>query len=291
MSARPRVALATCRNIPEKDVDEPLLLAALERAGVEARMLVWDDGGALPADVDLVVLRSTWNYAQAPEAFVAWLDALSAVTRVANPVDVVRWNLDKIYLAELEARGVAIVPTAFVARGESAGLEALCSARGWSEVLIKPRISAGSWKTARFGPGSLGEGERFLASLSSERDVLVQPYLSSVEGRGERCLVFLEGGISHAVRKSPRLAGDAESVTPVDVERDERAFAEQVLEPFRERILYGRVDMARDDSGRLVVMELELIEPSLFFAQHPGATDPFARAIARAAGSTSGWPR
>ncbi len=282
----PRIALATCRVLPERDVDEPVLLEALVRTGATVSLLEWDGPRPLPEpDVDLVVVRSTWNYAQNIEAFLRWLSALEAcAVAVGNPVHVLRGNVDKGYLAELSAQGIAIVPTAFVARGSAPSLAEVRASRGFGDVVVKPRVSAGSWKTARFGLAAeeLEAGERYLRALSDERDVLVQPYVKSVEGRGERSIVVLDGEVSHGIRKSPRFAGESESVEVVPVDDDERAFAARVLALYP-KLLYARVDVARDDAGGLLLMELEACEPSLFFAKVPGSAERFARACVREA--------
>jgi hypothetical protein len=121
-----------------------------------------------------------------------------------------------------------------------------------------------------------------LAALTARGAALVQPYLRSVEEYGERSLVWIDGELTHAIRKQPRFAGDIERIQgPLAIADDERAVAEAALAPVADQILYGRVDLARDDAGQPVVMELELVEPSLFFAQHPGAAARYAAALRR----------
>lgn len=278
-----RIALATCRVLPEPDRDEAALLGALAREGAEVRLLPWDGDAPLPSprELDLVVVRSTWNYAKLLEKFVSWLGALALRAPVENPVAILRRNVDKVYLRALADGGVPIVPTAFVDRGRGRGLARVAEELGARDLVVKPRVSAGSWKTRRFEQVD-GEAEAFFAALAEERDVIVQPYLASVEDRGERSIVVLDGAVSHAIRKSPRFSGEAESVRRVDVDDDERAFAAAVLAPFGS-LLYARVDVARDAAGGLVLMELELLEPSLFFHEAPEALAPFARAIVRRA--------
>ncbi len=291
------VAVATCATLPEPDHDEAPLLGALARAGVLVSLLPWDAPPESPAWAglvaghapDLVLVRSTWSYAQALSAFLAWLAATEVATTVLNPPAVLRANVDKRYLGELAARGVPIVPTAFVDRGSDASLAEVCAARGFNgEVVVKPRVSAGSWKTARFAATERDAGEAALRALAAERDAMVQPYLRSVEGRGERSIVVLDGVASHAVRKSPRFSGDDEAVTRVALEDDERAFAMEVLAAVDalhpgEPLLYARVDTARDERGALLLMELELVEPSLFFTLAPEALPGFVTAVVREA--------
>lgn len=279
----PRIAIATCRTLPEPDPDEAALVGALARAGAWVSLLAWDGDTPLPApgEVDLVLVRSTWSYARNVDAFVTWLRALGSRAKVANPVPVLLENVDKIYLRGLASRGIPIVPTAFVDRGDRRTLAAVREAHGFSEVVVKPRVSAGSWKTMRFSEGAPLAEEAF-ASLVAERDVMVQPYVASVDGHGERSIVVLEGRVSHAVRKSPRFSGDAEAVARVPVADDERAFAERVLSSYSD-LLYARVDVARDASFGLLLMELELLEPSLFFREAPEALPGFVQSIVRRA--------
>jgi glutathione synthase/RimK-type ligase-like ATP-grasp enzyme len=278
-----RIALATCKKLPEPDVDEEPLVRALEEAGANVRLLPWD--GAEAEAGELVVLRSTWNYFEDVERFLAWVDRAAARTRVLNPPAVVRANARKTYLGELEARGVPIVPTAYVGRDEAVSLEDLVRRRGWeaTALVVKPVVSAGSFLTRRFEPGDLVEAQRFLDEMGrAERDAMIQPWMAAVDTRGERALVWLDGEHSHAVRKAPRFAGGSESVTAVPIAPEEHAFAARVLAGARDRgLLYARVDVIEDAGleGGLRLMELELIEPSLFFAQHPSTLDRFVQAI------------
>jgi hypothetical protein len=280
-----RVALATCKQLPEPDLDEALVLAALAKAGIDAKVLAWDDEGAPFAEQDLVVMRSTWNYYKHLDAFLAWATKTATATRLLNPAPIVAWNATKTYLAELEKRGVDVVPTELVMRGAARRVEDILRDRGWDEVVIKPLVSAGSFRTERFSRGSLPAAQTFLDGLVVDRDAMVQRWMPSVETYGERSLVWIDGVITHAIRKTPRFAGGAEHVSgsEVPIAEDERAFAERALGPLASELLYARIDMVRDGEGTLRVMELELIEPSLFFQQSESALGRFVAAVSRAA--------
>jgi glutathione synthase/RimK-type ligase-like ATP-grasp enzyme len=285
-----RVAIATCLNIPEPDPDEALLRDALTVRGARVRTLAWDAEGAAgePEPSELVVLRSTWNYFEAPERFLAWVDRAAQRTRIVNPPAIVRGNTQKTYLRELSERGVDVVPTEYVAKGERRRVEDIVRERGWERVVIKPVVSAGSFQTERFDAGSLDAATRFLEARTRERDMMVQRWMPTIETHGERALVWIDGEFTHAVRKSPRFSGGAESVSEaIPIAADERAFAERVLAIPRaeaEELLYARVDVLRDEHGTLRVMELELIEPSLFLLQSPEALRRFVAAIEARAG-------
>jgi hypothetical protein len=175
------------------------------------------------------------------------------------------------------------VPTALVRRGSGVTLAAIVAERGWRDVVVKPAVSASSFRTRRFRPDEQAAGGRFLAELSAERDALVQPYLASVEDHGERALIQVDGELTHAVRKSPRFAGEDESVSAaaVPILPAERELARRTFATIGWPVLYGRVDLAPGPAGEPLLMELELIEPSLFFAQGPLALERFVRACAR----------
>lgn len=282
-----RIAIATCKNIPEPDPDEELLVAALRRAGLTPIVLPWDDASAPFAAQDLVVIRSTWNYFERVDEFVAWAERVAASTRLLNPPSIIAWNAKKTYLRDLEARGVDIVPTVFVAKGERRAVRDILRERGWETIVVKPVVSAGSFRTERFSSADADRAQSFLDGLTSDRDAMVQEWMPTVDTYGERSLVWIDGEVTHAIRKSPRFAGGVESVSAeVPIADDERAFAMRALAPFAADLLYGRVDMVREgatDGGSLRIMELELVEPSLFFLQAPRALERFTAAIARRA--------
>jgi hypothetical protein len=275
------IAVATCKELPEPDPDQALLASALERAGARATLLAWDDPDARWSEHDAAILRSTWNYYESVDRFLGWAEETARATRLFNPASVVRQNVHKAYLRELDARGVDVAPTEHVARGESRDVAELARARGWGAIVIKPAVSAGSFRTARFDAAARAEAQAFLDALVADRDAMVQRWLPSVETYGERSLVWIDGEVTHAVRKSPRFAGGVEQVSgEVPVAPDERALAERAVAPFAKDLLYARVDMVRDEDGVLRVMELEMIEPSLFFGQCARGNDALDRFVA-----------
>lgn len=266
-------------------MDTPPLLSALRAAGLSADVLAWDDPRADFASARLVLLRATWNYPERPADFLAWIERTAARSRVLNPPAVVRWNVHKGYLLDLAARGVPIVPTHLVRRGEATPLAEVMGAQDWTQVVVKPAVSAGSRHTERFDRTDLHRGEAHLRALARDGDVLVQPYLTAVEDYGERSLVCIDGELTHAVRKSRRFLGDPESVSEaVPIAPDELELARAALAaigPADGPLLYARVDTIRDAGGRPRVMELELVEPSLFFPRAPAALDRYVRAVRR----------
>jgi O-ureido-D-serine cyclo-ligase len=293
MTAPTPLRIATCRPLPEPDADEAPLGAALAAGGFAAELVAWDDPSADWDAAIPTIVRSTWNYPFAIEAFAAWIDRAAGAAPLWNPPDVLRGNLYKRYLLELAARGVAVVPTAVVERGQRCDLAGAArafaahrpgSAGAAPALVIKPEVGGGSIGTRWFAADDPAAQDH-LAQLTAHAAALVQPYIVSVDDYGERALVWIDGELSHAVRKAPRFLGDAESVTgPFAIADDERAIAEAVLAPIADRILYGRVDLARDAAGQPLVMEVELVEPSLFFAYQPGSVERYVAALRRRLG-------
>ncbi len=273
------VALVTMSPTP-RDEDHPVLGAALARLGLESVDVAWTDEFDY-SQVDLAVLRSPWNYHLSRDAFLAWA---KQVPRLLNPAAVVEWNSDKHYLRDLEARGVPVIPTAYVGPSNRLPLAELLDARGWDEAVVKPCVSAGAHQTLRFRRQTPQEAEKLLSAILERCGAMVQPYLESVETSRERSLVYLDGVFSHAVRREPVLATGRYGGTLAAAAEDERWVAESVLRSLPDApLLYARVDLARDTRGGLCLMELELIEPHLYLNQHPSSADALADAIARRA--------
>ena len=256
-----KLRVATCMELPEPDADEAPLMAALAAAGFDAALVAWDDPRADWDAPIATIIRSTWNYALRPGDFLAWIDRVSGP--LWNPREIVHANVSKRYLLELAARGVAVVPTTLVAAGDPVPQRR-------ERVVVKPEIGASSLDTRIFAPGEPLDAH--VAHIHRRCAALIQPYVASVDTYGERSMIWIDGELTHAIRKTPRFSGDAERVEgPFPIEPEERAVALAALAPYVDRILYGRVDLVRDERDQPMVSELELIEPSLFFARSEAA--------------------
>lgn len=272
-----RIAFATCRDLPELAASDRAAAAELAGRGVVVEAAIWDDAAVDWSRFAAVVVRSCWDYYLEPERFLAWAEGLSRRgVRLLNPAALIRWNVRKTYLSDLAARGVAVVPTIFVAPGEAASLSALLDARGWERAVLKPQISASAYETFLLPRERAPEGQALLDRLVGLSGAMVQPYVEEVTTRGELSLIFLGGRFSHAVKKLPR-AGDFRVqlehggaqvlVTPGDpLIAEARRAVEAIEGPW----LFARVDGV-EAGGRLLLMELELIEPELFLCFPPGA--------------------
>jgi hypothetical protein len=297
-----RVAVATCAALPADFRPDAPLAAALTRRGAAVSLVPWDDPVVDWDGFDLVVVRSTWDYAARRDAFLAWADTRGA--RLQNSADLLRWNSDKRYLADLATAGVTVVPTTYVEPGEP-----LPSLAG--EVVVKPTVSIGAIDTGRFGPATHDEAARLAGRIHARGgSVMLQPYVPSVDTAGETAVVCIDGRPSHGLHKRAVLRPDevapvrddaigaAEAmydpdlVTVTDPTPAETSFAARVVEAVTERFgvpLYARVDMVTGDGGHPVLMELEAVEPHLYLDGAPAGADRLARAIVARIGD-SGAP-
>ena len=280
----PRIALATAVAAFCHDADLEPLRAALHAAGAEAEALAWDDPTVSWSRFDAVLLRSTWDYAERRAPFLEWCAHVHSASRLFNPPDVVAWNTDKHYLATLAAAGVPVVPSTFLQPGENPA-----TLPDHAEFVVKPAVGAGARDARRYTRGrrddALAHATRL---LDGGRSVLVQPYLEQVDRHGEGTLIFIDGHFSHGIRKGALLARNAaatdglfaaETIAARDPSAQELEVARKALaaQPFGP-LLYARVDLLPSADGPLL-LELELTEPSLFFAHGAHAAERLAAAV------------
>ncbi|MGO4260220.1 ATP-grasp domain-containing protein [Lysobacter sp. TAB13] len=292
-----RLALVTAIATAAQDDDLPLLHAACLARGLHAEIRAWDDPSVAWARYDTVLLRSPWDYTERFDEFTAWCERVDALTRLLNPWPVLRWNTDKHYLADLAARGVPVVTTAFVEPEMDplpALQEFLLAQPQAEEFVVKPAISAGSRDTQRYARAQEFAAANHIARLLDEgRSAMLQPYLASVDRDGETALMYFNGVFSHAIRKGAMLQREdalnlraVERINAREAGEDERAVALHALTAMTARLdleeplAYARVDLIRDGGGQPQLLELELCEPSLFFAHEAGSADRFAEVLA-----------
>ncbi len=286
-----RVAFLTDPQHPELTADDRLLRAALEQRGATVVPVVWSRPPAAWRELDAALIRSTWDYHHHPEPFLEALGRIEAAgVRLFNPACVVRWNSDKRYLLQLANSGVPIPATALVRRGERAELAALLRANGWARAVMKPVVSASAHETWVVEPETVLERQWDLERLSAAGDVLVQEFRPEVADPGEWSLVFVQGLLSHALLKTARPGdfrvqeehgGRIQARTPdaalaAGAGRALAAAARRLELP--EPPLYARVDGVVA-GARFLLMELELIEPALYFGLAPGSEARLAEAL------------
>jgi len=281
------------------DVDLPLQIVAFADSGINLVQAPWEDRTIDWDSFDLVVVRSPWNYVDCLDEFRQWLDARRPMTTIHNAVSLIEWNMDKRYLADLAARGVPVVPTAFVQSIDE--FQSAIASAGSSEIVVKPSVSAGSRLTGRFAVDDPSAEELVSRILSEGVTVMVQPFASRIDVQGEIGTVLFDGVVSHSFRKAALLAeGGAlvggeyrEEITAIVAPDDVLAVVtsastvatkiarERGWLAANEELLYGRYDVVRLDDGSPALLEAELFEPCFFLPTDSESPRRFVDAVIR----------
>ncbi len=281
------------------DVDLPLQVVAFANAGIDLVQAAWEDETITWDSFDLIVARSPWNYVEKLDEFRKWLGDRRGLRTFHNPVELIDWNIDKRYLADLAHRGVPIVPTAFLDSIKE--FHSAAQSFGSAEIVVKPSVSAGSRLTGRFLKAD--RAAEVLASeiLANDLTVMVQPFAARIDFEAEIGTVLFDGMISHSFNKAALLAEGGQLVggeyqeqitsvrTPDDVRAVVHAAATSVTEIARdagwisahEELLYGRYDVVRLDDGSPALLEAELFEPCFFLPTDLDAVGRFVGAVLR----------
>jgi hypothetical protein len=292
-ATRRRLAAASSASFPDLHDDWPLLRAALADAGVEAVTAVWNDPAVDWSAFDLVLASGTWDNIHHVDEFLAWADAVAASgVPVRNSPATLRWNIDKRYLVVLERAGLPTVPTIWVEPGTSdAEVASLELPEG--EVVVKPSVSGGGYRTARYEQHEEKAARAHVVELiASGRTAMVQPYEARVDAEGETGLIYIGGTFSHAVHKDPMIrrgvgpldhlmdnqviTGATATTAQLRVAAQSLAAAENLLGPTS----YARVDMVETPDAGPALLELELLDPVLFLTHHPEGAVTLARELA-----------
>jgi glutathione synthase/RimK-type ligase-like ATP-grasp enzyme len=297
VAAVAEIALMTERRYETLDVDNPytdnirredeILIAALSDEGFHATRIDWSRRDVDWSRYDALLLRTMWDYFDRFDEFCAWLDAIDGVVPVFNELSTVRWNMDKHYLLDLRDRGIPIVPTLVLERGDTVSLRDVLAEYGWSQAVIKPAVSGAARHTYRVDARDPSEPQAQLDRLLADESFLVQPFMPDIVERGEVTVVVMDGECTHAVLKVAK-PGDFRvqddhggTVHPHPPSAAESALAARAIAAVSPSPLYGRVDMVRDEKGGLAVMELELIEPELWLRFAPESAQRIAQGLRR----------
>ena len=286
-----KIALATCSTLPEWEVDDEPFFQALKNQNIEIFHPCWDDSDFDWDGCDLVIPRTTWDYQSRSEQFAQWLERVDQCSFLLNPLSLIKWNLNKTYLKDLS---IAQPPTIWLSKTISSSstprpnLQKLLNQKGWSKGFIKPVVGANSWGTIRFDQEnhqSIKDAQIHLDQWIQTHDLILQPYYKSVETEGEFSLIFFNGKWSHGVQKVPVL-GDyrvqddyGAKDYPWNPPSEWKSQTLTLINNLPICPLYARADFLKDDSGDPRLIELELIEPSLFFRHDSDSPHRFVTAI------------
>lgn len=277
------VLLAVDGSTADLTADDSVLAEAMVARGLRPRAHRW--GGPVRRG-DVVVIRSTWDYVEQPAAFAAWLDHLDAEQAIVhNPTTLLRWNAHKGYLVDLARRGLPVVPTVLVGRGEAIRLDELIEQHRWGDVVIKPAVGGTARLTENAAVIGADAAEAHLRRLVADEDAVIQPYLPTITSSGEISVVVVAGQplvavAKHAQHGDWRVQSDfGGSAEQIELTEELRAISRRVVGAVQPMPSYARVDLVRHPSGPLLVLELELVEPELFFRLDPISAEHLAAHI------------
>lgn len=265
--------------------EDDTLLNFLKSKGYQITKEIWNNAAVKWEEYDLVILKSPWDYFDLIEDFYTWLAKLeSKKVRLLNPIHIVKWNADKHYLQEIEKSGLKVTPSAFLSKGEAIHLTNYFELFNTDQLIIKPCVSGGSKNTFKVTATTIDEITGTIAQLILNEDFIVQPFLREIEEHGEWSFLFFNGKFSHALLKKAE-EGDFRvqatfggTVHPQDAPLDYLNAAQLYVNQFAKNCLYARVDGTIID-GEFCLMELELIEPFLFLAEHQDSLTNYYEAL------------
>ena len=283
-STKQKISLVTYYGLPDLDPDDRLVQDALAKRGVEAVPAVWNDSKIDWSKNRFSILRSTWDYHLNYAEFLSWAERISAVTNLLNPLPLIKWNSRKTYLADLNKAGLPVIPTAWINDSNGPSLAQVLEVNGWDEAIIKPSIGLATSGVKRCNRSSATTDQAHVDKLLGASEVMVQEFMPSVQEYGERALIFIDGEYTHTIRKSAfqvlAAAGHA-GESKAECNDEEIAIAKSIMRYLDTPPLYARVDLVRNAEGKPLLLELELVEPSLFLSFAPESADKFADAILR----------
>lgn len=267
--------------------DDKHVQKALEKRGLNVIRKDWTCKNFDWNSAHYAVFRTTWDYFDKFEAFIQWIEKVRGQVTFINPVETVLNNLDKRYLEKLNEKGIRVIPTVYIEKGQSASLENLHQSKGWNNTILKPVISAGAKDTYRINSDSLNSNEEIFQHLIHKQAMMLQPFQENIPTQGETSFVLFDGKFTHAVLKKAK-AGDFRvqddfggTVEVYHPSQEEIIFAENVVQKYNPIPIYARVDIIHDNDDQLCVVEVELIEPELWFRLYPKAADVFADTVVK----------
>lgn len=279
-----KIALLTCEKLPELTTYDQQLIPELAKANITATAVIWDDKNVDWNDFDYLVFRNTWDYFEKEAQFNLWLDHIEkSGIRTLNSLDVIKNNKHKFYLREMEKQGVKIIPTVFIDKTDELDLHKIIPSH-WKKAVIKPAFSAGSYQTEVFELAEIEKINTEYKSIASQKELLLQEFMPEIQTLGETSFIFFNKKFSHAVNKKPvagdfriqvQFGGQYTLVEPSPILIDK---AQKIVNTFNGDLLYARVDGIVIEN-ELHLMEVECIEPDLYFNLSAGSLQRFVNAI------------
>ncbi len=278
------IALLACQKFPDLTKADQLLIPELAKFGIQAKASVWDDPSVEWTSFDYLIFRNTWDYYEKESAFNLWLDKLENLgVKTLNALDTIRANKHKFYLRTLEKQGIKILPTIFIEKTNHLDLTQMLP-KSWKKAVIKPAFSAGSYLTEVFEADNLAATNKKYQPIAAVKDLLLQQFMPEIQSLGETSLVFFNKQFSHAINKKPvegdfriqvQFGGKYTAILPDSGLINQ---AQRIVDTFPDPLLYARID-GIVIGNELHLMEIECIEPDLYFNYSEGSKQRFVQAI------------
>lgn len=265
--------------------EDRLVYHALEELGLKTLRLAWDDMFFDWSTTKSVLFRTTWDYFDRFDEFSQWLETISKQTILLNSEELIRWNINKHYLLDLQKNDISIAKSHFIEQGANVTLYQLHDILDWKHTVLKPCISGAARHTYKLNPENLEDHETIFKELIAKEAMVLQPFQYNIVNKGEVSMMIINGEFTHAILKKAKagdfrvqddFGGTVQDYAPTD---EEIEFAETCVQACKELPIYARVDMFEDNDGNLALSELELIEPELWFRHHPDAAKLLAKAV------------
>lgn len=265
-----KVALLSMDSLENFHTYDKLLIEPMKTLGWMAEEVSWRNEKVNWADYEAVIVRSTWDYQNDDEKFISVLEKINSVTYLENDLDLMKWNMNKNYLFQLKQKGVTIVDTIWEKNFNPVLANDYFEKLDTDEIIIKPNVSANADNTFRLSKEKLKGQSSNLGKIFAQREFMVQPFLNNIIDEGEYSLFFFDGKFSHSVLKKPKEKDfrvqeeHGGNIQPIKTSSDMILIAENIINKLSTIPLYGRVDLVRTNQNKFALMELELIEPSLY---------------------------
>ena len=262
-----------------------LVQEALNKLGLKTLRLAWDDSNFNWSETKSVLFRTTWDYFDRFSEFSKWLTTVSKQTTLFNSEQIIRWNIDKHYLQDLEEKQIHIAKTHFIEQGTQTSLQELHTQLNWKETVLKPCVSGAARHTYKLNESNISDFESIFTHLIANESMMLQPFQYKIVTEGEVSMMVFNGEYTHAILKKAKsgdfrvqddFGGTVHDYTP---SKAEIIFAENAVKACPELPVYARVDIFTDNDGLIALSELELIEPELWFRHFPEAANVLAKSL------------
>ncbi len=279
-----KIAILTCDKLPNLNTIDQLLIPELAKHNIQATIEIWSDTTIDWTKFDYLIFRNTWDYFERETEFNNWLQHIQKLgVKTFNPIEVIQQNKHKFYLKDIQNLGITIIPTVFIDKTNDFNLKGLIP-QDWKKAVIKPAFSGASYQTEVFDCIDIEAINKIYQPIAQEKELLLQKFMPEIQTLGETSFIFFNKKFSHCVNKKP-VNGDFRVQSQFGgiytESMPEKALiekAQKIVNTFNNSLLYARIDGIVIDN-QLHLMEIECIEPDLYFEYTTGGIERFVTAL------------